>query len=126
VKSELQFTKSRAERTIESCYLSNNFISDIEKYRKHQIIIHEKTPVAVVASRNGGLIDPGNYNKLFKRILIKAKLDKANFDILRNTFILRCLEKGVSLKELSQILACDESSKSITKVYKIYKKSIRF
>lgn len=49
-------------------------------------------------------IEPRNYQMLFKSILKKCKIRNYKFHILRHTFATNCIEVGMDIKTLSQIL----------------------
>ena len=52
------------------------------------------------------------YEKHFERLLIKCNLRKINFHSLRHTFATRCIESGIDIKSLSEILG--HSNYSVT------------
>lgn len=52
------------------------------------------------------------YEKHFERVLIKCNLKKINFHSLRHTFATRCIESGIDVKSLSEILG--HSNYSVT------------
>jgi len=120
-KSVLKISASKAERIINENDLPVNFFTEIETYMSRQNNLFDN-PDVVVASRNGGFVDPGNYNKLFKRMLMKSGIANINFDVLQNTFALRYLEQSFNPSKLSKVLGCNEASKSIKKHISIYKK----
>lgn len=50
------------------------------------------------------LIEPRNYQYFFKRLLDDIGIRKVNFHILRHSFASRCVETGMDVKTLSEIL----------------------
>lgn len=63
-------------------------------------------------------IEPRNYQYFFKRILKKAEVRDVNFHILRHTFATRCVEVGMDVKTLSEILG--HSNTNITLTYYVH------
>ncbi|ALS36546.1 integrase [Enterococcus rotai] len=53
---------------------------------------------------NGGLTEPRTINYRFKKVVNKLELPDIRFHSLRHTFATRCLEQGVDIASLSQIL----------------------
>lgn len=51
----------------------------------------------------------------FKQYLQKCKIDDANFHSLRHTFATRCIESGVDIKSLSEILGHSDVSVTLNK-----------
>lgn len=63
-------------------------------------------------------IEPRNYQYFFKRILKKTEIRDVNFHILRHTFATRCVEVGMDVKTLSEILG--HSNTNITLTYYVH------
>lgn len=63
-------------------------------------------------------IEPRNYQYFFKRILKKADIRDVNFHILRHTFASRCVEAGMDVKTLSEILG--HANTNITLSYYVH------
>ncbi|MCA5013652.1 MULTISPECIES: tyrosine-type recombinase/integrase [unclassified Enterococcus] len=63
-----------------------------------------ETSTAYVISCNGGLAEPRTINYRFKKITNALGLSDIRFHTLRHTFATRCLEQGVDIASLSQIL----------------------
>lgn len=53
---------------------------------------------------NGGFISPRTFEYRYKKILRAARLEPINYHALRHTFATRCIECGVDIKSLSEIL----------------------
>lgn len=63
-------------------------------------------------------IEPRNYQYFFKGILKKTGVRDVNFHILRHTFATQCVEVGMDIKTLSEILG--HSSTNITLTYYVH------
>ena len=57
-----------------------------------------------VLSGNTKAIEPRRYQKVFKYILKKSRIKQYKFHILRHTFATECIEVGMDIKSLSEIL----------------------
>lgn len=57
-----------------------------------------------VASDGDGFIDPRTLRNRFQRILEECGLEHIKFHALRHSFATRCVEVGVDVKSLSEIL----------------------
>ena len=55
-------------------------------------------------SQEGSYASPRTFECRFKKILLQSGLDSINYHALRHTFATRCIEKGVDIKSLSEIL----------------------
>ena len=58
----------------------------------------------VLAEDRNKFVEPRTIQNYFKSILIKCKIENANFHSLRHTFATRCIELGFDAKSLSEIL----------------------
>jgi len=56
------------------------------------------------SKNNGGFISPRTFEYQYKKILKAAHLELINYHALRHTFATRCIECGVDIKSLSEIL----------------------
>lgn len=63
-------------------------------------------------------MEPRSYQYFFKRILKKNGIRNVNFHMLRHTFATRCVEVGMDVKTLSEILG--HSSTNITLTYYVH------
>lgn len=66
-------------------------------YRKHATSIY-------VVSSTDNFVSPRTYDARFHRVLIDCRLEDLNYHGLRHTFATRCIEAGVDVKSLSEIL----------------------
>lgn len=58
----------------------------------------------VLASSSEHYVEPRNYQYHFKEILKRSKVKKYKFHTLRHTFATNCIEAGMDIKSLSEIL----------------------
>ena len=58
----------------------------------------------IVSDNAFGFIDPRTYQYRFQRYLKDCAISKRNFHALRHTFATRCIEVGVDIKSLSEML----------------------
>lgn len=82
-------------------------IRDIPIYTKlYQILlpVKEKTSNYFVASGCLNFISPRTFEYRFHQVLKKYELEDINFHVLRHTFATRCVEYGVDVKTLSEVL----------------------
>lgn len=57
-----------------------------------------------VVSGGGNFISPRTYSYRFQKLLAMCSVEKINYHTLRHTFATRCIEVGVDIKSLSEIL----------------------
>lgn len=63
-------------------------------------------------------MEPRNYQYFFKRVIKRNEIRDVNFHILRHTFATRCVEVGMDVKTLSEILG--HSNTNITLTYYVH------
>lgn len=73
-------------------------------------------------------IEPRNYQSTFKKILKESKIRKAyTFHILRHTFATNCIEVGMDIKSLSEVLGHANVEITLNKyVHSSYKRKKKF
>lgn len=95
----------------------NKWIIDVPKTRssnrdipiscklKKILMTMKKTNVSpYVISDHEGFINPRTYEYRYHKILEQANIRNVNYHVLRHTFATRCIEAGVDVKSLSEIL----------------------
>lgn len=65
---------------------------------------HRKPNGNVILQDNGNIIEPRLLQRKFTRLVAACGLERANFHTLRHTFATRCIESGVDVKTLSELL----------------------
>lgn len=71
---------------------------------------HRKRYGYVLPNNDGGFISPRTFEYRYKKILKAAKVELVNYHTLRHTFATRCIECGVDIKSLSEILGHADAS----------------
>ena len=66
--------------------------------------LYEKRRSEYVISDKSGFVSPRTYEYRFHRVLDRCGLPSINYHALRHTFATRCIELGVDVKTLSEIL----------------------
>ena len=66
--------------------------------------LYEKRCSEYVISDKSGFVSPRTYEYRFHRVLDRCGLPSINYHALRHTFATRCIERGVDVKTLSEIL----------------------
>ncbi|WP_312653482.1 tyrosine-type recombinase/integrase [Aminipila sp.] len=84
------------------------FLINLAQQNKH----HSLNENSYVFSGANVPMDPRTYQKIYKRILVKAGVKDRKFHAIRHTFATRALELGIDIKTLSEILG--HSNVSIT------------
>lgn len=82
------------------------------KLMKVLLLLYEKRKSEYVISIKTGFVSPRTYEYRFHKILEKYGIKPINYHALRHTFATRCVEMGVDVKTLSEILG--HSNVSIT------------
>lgn len=68
------------------------------------VSLYEKRKSEYVISDKEGFVSPRTYEYRFHRMLEKYHIRSVNYHALRHTFATRCIEHGVDVKTLSEIL----------------------
>lgn len=89
---------------------SNRFIPISEKtLLLLKLIKHNKSPF-VLPGMSNGYMDPRTLQYAFKRYLKDSNLRDVKFHALRHTFATRCMESGMDMKTLSEILGHSDTN----------------
>mgnify|MGYP004656918617 FL=1 len=76
------------------------------------VLLYEKRRSEYVISDRAGFVSPRTYEYRFHKVFEKHHIKSVNYHALRHTFATRCIEHGVDVKTLSEILG--HSNVSIT------------
>lgn len=72
--------------------------------------LKEKSRSGFVVSSGAGFVSPRTFDYRYRRILAEAGVRSVNFHTLRHTFATRCIESGIDVKSLSEILGHADAS----------------
>lgn len=75
-----------------------------KRIMKVLISLYENRKSDYVISDKEGFVSPRTYEYRFHRVLDECDLPSVNYHVLRHTFATRCIEFGVDVKTLSEIL----------------------
>lgn len=81
--------------------------SIIERYRKPS--------GNVLVQDNGDIVEPRFMQRKFAKMIAACGLEKANYHALRHTFATRCIEAGVDVKTLSELLGHSDVKTTLNK-----------
>lgn len=73
-----------------------------------------KTDGYIVKNSNGSFISPRTFEYRYKRIMKAAGLEPVNYHALRHSFATRCIERGMDVKTLSEILGHTDASVTLS------------
>lgn len=94
---------------------SSDRIIPIPSVLKHIIEQYRKPCGFVLMQKNGKFIEPRLLQNKFAKCLTECGIEKANFHTLRHTFATRCIESGVDIKTLSEILGHSDVKTTLNK-----------
>ena len=99
---DFETRRIHVEKTIERIY-SKEVNSKLYNILK-QIRGKSKKTDFVLTGSSEHYVEPRNYQYHFKEILKRSKVKKYKFHTLRHTFATNCIEAGMDIKSLSEIL----------------------
>lgn len=94
---------------------SSDRIIPIPSVLKLVIEHYRKTCGFVLMQKNGKFTEPRLLQNKFAKCLTECGMEKANFHTLRHTFATRCIEAGVDVKTLSEILGHSDVKTTLNK-----------
>ena len=74
------------------------------------LLLYEKRRSEYVISDRDGFVSPRTYEYRFHKVFEENKIKSVNYHALRHTFATRCIEHGVDVKTLSEILGHSDVS----------------
>ena len=106
-KTKINIDRPKTENSIRCIPISKKIYEILKplkkEYRPNQFFL---------TGSSTKFIEPRNYQNTFKKVLKASKVKQNNFHILRHTFASNCIEVGMDIKSLSEILG--HSSVEIT------------
>ena len=96
-KTEVVITTPKSDCSIRTIPLPDSIYQVLQQNRKGD-------DTFFLTGMLGKYVEPRTMENRFKRGLIKAEIEAANFHALRHTFATRCVELGFDIKSLSEIL----------------------
>lgn len=100
-KTELLITKPKTRNSIRRIPITS-FLYDILK--KYFIQTQEQSNYYIFRNKENGPIDPRIIQKYFKATIKRLELTNITFHALRHTFATLCIDVGMDIKTLSEIL----------------------
>ena len=120
-KTKIIIDKPKTRNSVRNIPISNKLHEILKELRKEY-----KDDDFFLTGDTEKYIEPRTYQYIFKDILRKSKIKKYKFHILRHTFATECIEVGMDVKSLSEILGHANVEITLNKYvhssYKIKKK----
>ena len=98
-KTKIIIDKPKTRNSVRNIPISNKLHEILKELRKEY-----KDDDYFLTGDTEKYIEPRSYQYIFKDILRKSKIKKYKFHILRHTFATECIEVGMDVKSLSEIL----------------------
>lgn len=100
-KTYLSITKPKTVNSLRRIPITSNLYTILKEYYNQNC---KKNDSYIFNNQSNIPIDPRRIQKHFKTILLKLNLTSITFHGLRHTFATRCIELGMDVKTLSEIL----------------------
>ena len=100
-KTILTVTPPKTDKAIRKIPISSVLYSILSKYYEQN---YRSSKHYVLVNKNNDMIDPRSIQYQFKELIKKIKITQITFHGLRHTFATRCIELGMDIKTLSEIL----------------------
>lgn len=100
-KTVLTVTPPKTNKAIRKIPISSALYPILNEYREQN---YRSSKHYVLTNCNGDMIDPCSIQYKFKELIKKIKITSITFHGLRHTFATRCIELGMDIKTLSEIL----------------------
>lgn len=98
-KSKIVIDKPKSEASVRVIPMNRKIFEMLKYLRKDA-----KEQDYVLSGSSENFVEPRNYQHYFKMLLHKNKMQSYKFHILRHTFATNCMEVGMDMKSLSEIL----------------------
>lgn len=100
-KTQLLITKPKTKNSIRRIPITSSLYKIMQNY---YIQNHEQPSYFVFRNKKNGPMDPRKIQEYFKLTINRLNLTTITFHSLRHTFATRCIELGMDIKTLSEIL----------------------
>lgn len=104
-KSKLVIGTPKTESSLRCIPICSKLYSILSKFS-----CQKKNGYVLPNLNDGGFISPRTFEYRYKKILKDCHLDPVNYHALRHTFATRCIERGVDIKSLSEVLGHADAS----------------
>ena len=102
-KTKILINTPKSESSIRDIPINDKLYSTLVQYKK---ILKDED--FVLTGSEEKYYEPRTYENVFKKVLLKSKIRKYNFHILRHTFATNCLNAGMDMKALGEVLGHSE------------------
>ncbi len=121
-KTKLITDKPKTQNSIREIPISNKLYQILKPLKKQ----YEETDF-FLTGESTKYIEPRNYDYIYKRILKKCKIKPYKFHTIRHTFATDCIEVGMDVKALSEILGHSSVNVTLNRyVHSSYKMKKKF
>lgn len=96
-KTMLVVDNPKSQHSVRDIPINSKLYSILEKYKYNRLTDY-------ILSGTSQFISPRTFEYRFHRVLNKHRIQDFNFHMLRHTFATRCIECGVDVKSLSEIM----------------------
>mgnify|MGYP000458799506 CR=1 FL=1 len=109
-KTEIVTQTPKSQNSIRSIPMLPELVMDLQNWRTVQMQDAATLGTAyfdsglIATQENGLYVEPRLMREYYQKMLAAANLPNYNFHALRHTFATRCVELGIEIKSLSEIL----------------------